>query len=173
MPSSQEEIGQNSSTLKPAKELASWQAPERPFKRRNREFYITIVTMAAVVGLVLFLIDGWAPVILIISIVFLFYVMSTIEPGIVIYKITTNGVMVEGKLTEWANLTRFWFTHRFDSDLLVFQTLVFPGRMEFVIPLASIPAAKKALSKYLIFEEIPASTLDQLSSWFSKRLPRE
>src|SRR5690348_11084601 len=74
------------------KDLVVWTAPARPFKRRTRDFYVTIFAMAAVTGLVLFLIDGFLPVILIISLVFLVYVLSTVEPENIQYKITNLGI---------------------------------------------------------------------------------
>jgi hypothetical protein len=155
----------------PEIELISWTAPARPFKRRNKEFYITLIAIAAIVGLVLFLVEGWMPVILIISLVFLFYVMSTVEPEQIEYKITNKGIKVAGKKTEWAGLTRFWFSRRFDSQLLVMETLFLPGRMELVIDPGKKEEIKKTLLKFLPEEEAPASALDRAANWFSKRMP--
>src|SRR3990167_3231537 len=112
------------------KELLTWTAPARPFKRRDREFYITIIAIAGIVGLVLFLIEGFMPVILIVSLVFLFYVLSTVEPENIEYKITNKGIKVVDKRTDWSLINRFWFSRRFDSELLVVETLGLPGRME-------------------------------------------
>ncbi|MBI1863687.1 hypothetical protein HYS03_00540 [Candidatus Woesebacteria bacterium] len=156
------------------KDLLVWETSERPFKRRNRDFYITVIAMAGIVGLVLFLVEGWAPVILIVSLVFLFYVMSTIEPGNVRYKITNKGVTVGNqKTTPFSNFGRFWFTRRFDSDLLVFETFSFPGRLEIVIDPTVKDEALKVLSKYLTHEEVPPSSLDKAANWFSKKLPQQ
>ncbi len=38
----------------PEKELLTWTAQARPFKRMNREFWVTVIAMAAIVGLILF-----------------------------------------------------------------------------------------------------------------------
>ncbi len=156
------------------KELLAWETAERPFKRRNRDFYITVIAMAGIVALVLFLVEGWAPVILIIALVFLFYVMSTIEPGNVRCKITTKGIAIGNQKTApWSNLGRFWVTRRFDSELLVFETSTFPGRIEIVLDPMIKDEAIKILSKYLTLEEIPPSSLDKAANWFSKRLPQD
>ena len=69
------------------------------------------------------------PVILIVSLVFLYYVMSTVEPENIEYKITTKGIKIAGRLTEWQGMTRFWFSKRFDNDLLVIGTVAIPGRI--------------------------------------------
>lgn len=153
------------------KDLLVWSAPARPFKRRNRDFYITIIAIAAIFSLVLFLVEGFLPVVLIVSLVFLFYVLSTVEPEKVEYKITNKGIKFAGKRTDWPMMTRFWFTKRFDVHLLVIETLVFPGRLELVIEPELEPEINRVCSRYLVNEEVPPSQLDKAANWFAKRLP--
>lgn len=153
------------------KDLYKWMAPSRPFKRRNRDFYVTAVAIASLIGLIMFFIDGFMPVLLIISIVFLYYVMSTIPPEDIEYKITSQGLKMADKLTEWPMLGRFWFTNRFGSELLVVETASFPGRLEMVVNKTDKDQITKVLSKHLTHEEIPASVLDKASNWVSKRMP--
>jgi hypothetical protein len=169
----QEEQKQESSlkTHEPEKDLVTWIAPARPFKRRNKEFYITMIVIAAIVGLILFLVEGFMPVILIISLVFLFYILSTVEPEEVEYKITNKGIVIAGRRTGWDILLRFWFSRRFDSELLIIETLVLPGRLELVIRLEDKEKIKKALLKFIPEEETPPSTLDRAANWFSRKLP--
>ena len=161
------------STLKqePEADLVSWIAPARPFKRRDRKFYTTIIAIAALCGLILFLIEGFLPVILIISIVFLFYILSTVEPENIEYKITNRGIKVGINRTDWELLGRFWFTNRFDTELLIVETAAFPGRLELVIKPEIKAEIEKNVGKYLTQEEIPASSLDKAANWFSERLP--
>jgi hypothetical protein len=153
-------------------ELMSWRAPARPFKRRNREFYITIIAIAFIFGLVFFLIEGFLPVILIIALVFLVYVMSTVEPENIEYKITNRGIKIDSRRTDWDLMRRFWFTKRFDTQLLVIETTTLIGRLELVIQSELKPEITKTLSKYLIHEEVPPSYLDKATNWLTKRLPQ-
>lgn len=155
----------------PEKDLVTWQAPARPFKRRNREFYVTVIAIAAVVGLVLFLVEGFMPVILIISLVFLFYVLSTVEPDDIEYKLTNKGIYMAGRKTEWENLLRFWFSRRFDSQLLIMETFTLPGRLELVVDPGVKEEIRKTLLNYMPEEETPPSGFDRTANWFSKRLP--
>src|SRR5437870_723160 len=92
------------STLK-EQDLVVWSAPARPFKRWDRQFYIKLISIVALVGAVLFLIEGFMPVILLVSLVFLFYVIFTTEPEIIQYKITNLGIRIGDTLTEWSSLT--------------------------------------------------------------------
>lgn len=161
------------STLKqePETNLVSWTAPARPFKRRDRKFYTTIIAIAALCGLVLFLIEGFLPVILIISIVFLFYILSTVEPEEIEYKITNKGIKIGNTRTDWKLLGRFWFTKRFDNELLTIETGVFPGRLELIIKPELKEEIEKKIGEYLTHEEIPPSSLDKAANWFSEKLP--
>lgn len=157
----------------PEVDLVTWVTTSRPFKRRNREFYVSVISIATVAGLVLFLVDGFLPVMLIISLVFLFYVLSTVEPENIEYKITTYGIKVAGSLTPWNAMYRFWFTKRFDSNLLVVQTFSLPGRLELVIPAERKSDAEEALKKYITHEEAPPTFLDKSANWFAKKMPQE
>lgn len=161
------------STLKTEgeKDLVSWIAPARPFKRRNREFFVTVGVMAFVVALVLFAVEGVLPVILVISLVFLFYVMSTVEPENIEYKITSLGVKIANKRTDWELMRRFWFTKRLDSELLVIETANLAGRLECVIKPEMKEELKKAISDYLLYEELPPSYLDKATNWVSRKMP--
>jgi len=152
------------------KELMSWSAPARPFKRRNREFYTNLFAMAGIVGLVLFLIEGWMPVVLIVSVLFLYYVMNTIEPESVTYKLTNLGVKIEDSLSPWETTTRFWFTKRLDSPLLVLEILTFPGRLELVLNEGIKESVRIALLKYINEEKAPPSFLDRASNLISKKI---
>ena len=155
----------------PERELVSWSAFARPFKRRTRQFYVTAIAIASVVGLILFLAEGIMPVVLLVALIFLFYVMNTVEPQVVEYKITTRGISMAGKKVDWGLLGRFWFTKRSSDELLIIETANFPGRMEFVIKEENKEEIKKALSSYLSEEEIPPSALDKAAAWVSKKLP--
>lgn len=162
----------NQSTLKEEKEVLSWNAPARPFKRRNRQFYVTIIAIGAIVGLILFLVEGFLPVILIVSIIFLFYVLSTVEPENIDYKITNLGIKIaDTPRVDWETTRRFWFTRRFDSDMIVIETITFPGRIELVITPDSKENLKTAISKYIPYEEAPASRLDKAANWLGDKLP--
>lgn len=153
------------------RDLITWTAAGRPFKRRDRQFYVTIFAMAGIVSLVLFLAEGFMPVLLIISLVFLYYVLSTVEPESVEYKITSLGIKIAGKGTGWQYLNRFWFTKRFDNELMIFDTVLIPGRIEVVINPEIKSELKKEITTFIPYEEVPASGLDKLTNWFANKLP--
>jgi len=155
----------------PERDLVVWTAPARPFKRRSRQFYVTTFAIAGIVSLVLFLAEGIMPVILIISLVFLYYVLSTVQPENIEYKVTTKGIRIANKLTEWQVLNSFWFSKSFDNDLMIIGTSMIPGRTEIVISQGVEEEIKREVSAYIPYEEIPVGALDRATSWFAGKMP--
>jgi len=156
------------------KVLFSWKAPSRPFKNRNREFFTTILSIAALLGIIFFLIEGVMPVLVIVSAVFLIFVLSSVPPQEVEYEITNKNVVIGGKKYPLRQISRFWLAKRFGYDLLVFETpFRFPGRLELVVQGQDIEKLKETLYDYITFEEGTPTFLDKAASWFSKYLPIE
>jgi len=155
----------------PERDLVVWQALARPFKRRERKFYVTVISLVGIVSLILFLAEGAMPVILLVSLLFLFYIMNTVPPETIEYKITTKGISMAGKKMGWNLLGRFWFSQKGNQEVLTIESANFPGRLEFIIVPEKKEEIKKALSSYLPEEEIPPSALEKAAGWISKRLP--
>lgn len=154
------------------RELFAWQAPSRPFKKRTKEFWVSVFAIAAVISFILFLIEGPISVILVFSIVFLSYVLSTVEPDIVTYAITNRGLKIDEGRTHMNTLVRFWFGKRFSEDLVIFETTTIPGRLELVINPKDKAHIREALSAYLYEEEATPSKIDRTADWLSNKLPQ-
>ena len=127
--------------------------------------------MAGIVSLVIFLAEGIMPVILIVSLVFLYYVLSTVKPENVEYKVTTKGIKIAGSITVWQNITRFWFSTRGTDEIMIIETISIPGRIDIVINQEIREQLKKEMSAYVPYEEAKPTTLDKVTDWFSKKLP--
>lgn len=155
------------------KVLFVWRAQARPFKKRSREFYVTAIAIASVVGLILFLAEGAMPVILLAALIFLYYILNSVEPGQIENKITTRGIRVADKLTEWPQLIRFWFAERFNTNLLVFESAGILGRIELVIEKKDQEKLRSVLSEYLPEEKSSPNVFDNLAGWVSSKLPSE
>lgn len=149
-----------------------WAAQSRPFKRRSREFYVSLISIAGLLGAILFLIEGIMPVLLLSSIILLFYILSTVEPEVVQYEITSKGVKFAGRLTPWENINSFWFVDRLGSKVVVFETTVIPGRLELVIDASKEKEIHEILSEYLPQSDVPNGVFDRATEWVGKRLPQ-
>ncbi|MFC1649888.1 hypothetical protein ACFL2C_04240 [Patescibacteria group bacterium] len=153
--------------------LFSWTALERPFKRRNREFWVSVSAIAAIASLILYLIEGPITVILIISLVFLFYMLSTVEPQTIKYEITNKSINIAGNRNDLSLFVRYWFGERFGADILILQTMdpSLPGRLELVINAKDKEKIRKALNNYFIEDEELPDNVDQAASWLSGKIP--
>ena len=156
--------------VEPEKNLFSWKAPGRPFKKRDREFWIKLIAIVGLIGFVVYIVEGLIPVLLAISLMFLFYVLSTVEPEEIEYKITNRGVKIADKSTGWDVINRYWFAKRSGSDLLVLDLTVIPGRLDLVIGSKDKDSIRKALKEYLNEEKTTPSGFDKTADWFSKKL---
>lgn len=162
---------QNSPPSRSEKVLFSWSAPERPFKRRTREFWVSVSAIAAIVSLILFLIEGPVSVILVISIIFLFYMLSTVEPKVIKYEITNYSINIAESKNDISMFIRYWFDKRFDVDILVLETTTIPGRLELVINPSDKKAIKKALDKFFEEGEAVQDNIDAAAGWLSGKIP--
>lgn len=151
--------------------MFTWVAPSRPFKRRSRKFYVTIFSIVGIISIILFIAEGIMPVILLVSFIFLFYVLSTVPPEDIEYKITNKGVKIAGKETAWSDIVRFWFATRSGGDVLIFSTTMFYGRMELVIRPEIKERLRKEISTYVPYEEMPPSLMDKIVNWIAEKLP--
>jgi len=151
----------------------SWTAPARPFKRRDRNFFTTVAALGVLIGLILFFLEGILAVAVVAAIVFLVYVLFTVPPEEVEYKITSKGIAFAEKKHLWEEFRRFWFTKRLDSNLLVLESINFPGRFEMVVQEADKAKIQEVLEQYLIHEEAAPNFLDKAAAWLSKKVPFE
>jgi len=156
----------------PEKDLFTWKESSRPYKKRSREYWVTVFSIASLIAFILFLAEGVMPVILIIAVCFLYYVMSTVPPDQIEYKITSKGIKVADKLTPWEQIYRFWFDDRMGSKLLIFGIHVFPGKMEFVVSESDTEKLRDILQKYLPEEKPKSTSVDKAVGWVSQRLPQ-
>jgi hypothetical protein len=153
------------------KDLYSWEASARPFKKRNKEYFVTIIVMAAIVALVLFFAEGFMPVILIVALVFLYYTLNTVEPEKITYKITNLGVKVADRRLDWEVVSKFWFSKKMDTKILVLELSIIPRRLDLVINPKDINVIRKAMKGHAPEDETPPSQIDKAIDWVSDKLP--
>lgn len=171
MPAESKEKEREVRAFEPEERLVGWSAPARPFKRRSREYYVSIFAVAGLFGLIFLLIEGIMPVVLIAAIVFLFYVLSTVEPEKIQYSITNKGIKIHDRLTEWDLIIRFWFVKRQGNELLIIDTFRVPGRLEIVIDPEKKDEVRKFLGRHVLEEKAQLSYSDRAVDWVSKKLP--
>ena len=152
------------------KTIIAWEALSRPYKERSRDYFVKVFSIASLFGVLLYVIEGFMPVLLLISVVFLFYVMSSVKPQKIRYEVTNLGIKVASDLTPWEVLGRFWSTKHMGYDVLVIEAENIVGRMEIILDPTEKTKIKAAVSKYLPYEEIPPSQTEKVTSWVTDKL---
>ncbi|MFZ5438051.1 MAG: hypothetical protein ACOZAK_03290 [Patescibacteria group bacterium] len=157
----------------PERVILEWLAPSRPFRKRNKQFFTTVLVIALLISLILFFSGQFLPIAMVFSVVFLNYVLAVIPPQDITHKITNFGVSVEGKLYAWQELGRFWFDKKYDSLLLMIETAYFPGRLTLVLPPEKKQEVIDILSEVLLHQKPPLSTFEKLAQWVQEKFPLE
>jgi hypothetical protein len=161
-------------SVRELKTLLIWKAPVRPFKRRDKEFWTTAGSIAFLLAVILFFIKEWVLIIVIIAIMFVYYVLSHVQPEEIEHSITNRGIRFAGKDYPWEALTQFWFSEKFGEKILNVQTLMmYPGRLQMLLGKMTEKEVTEILKKYLLQETPEPTVMERTTDWFSKKIPIE
>jgi hypothetical protein len=160
----------------PEETLVTWQAPARPFKKRNKQFFSTVFIIAVLIALILFFAGQVLPVALVISVVFLVYVTAMIPPHNIAVKLTNYGFYIDKEAFSWYEMGRFWFEKKQGFDTLQIELGRFPNRLSLVLIKGETPSKEDlelVLSEVLLKEKPTPTTFEKVSLWLSEKIPLE
>ncbi|MDD4382996.1 MAG: hypothetical protein PHD49_02560 [Candidatus Shapirobacteria bacterium] len=156
------------------KTLFKWTAAERAFKKRDKDFWITAISILVLFSVVLIFIEEFFLIVALVSVLFLYYVLSTVPPQEVKYKITNRGIHFGDSKYSWDILLRFWFRKSLNVELLEFETnLRVPRQISFVIKESDKEEIKKIVLKKLPLVESSPNFVDKLAKWWNDKMPWE
>jgi len=156
------------------KSLLTWKAPERPFKKRSRDYFTTAGAIVFLLGVILFFLKEWLLIMVMIALLFVAYIMSTVEPRKIEHQITSQGIVTGDKKYKWEDLERFWFMERWGQKVLhVEKSAGIPRQLILLLGEANQSQIKKLLSEHLTLEEPEKTWIDNASDWVSRRVPLE
>jgi len=157
----------------PEELIVEWSAPNRPFKKRNRQFYSTVAIIVLLISLILFFAGQVLPIAVVISVAFMVYVLYSIPPGVANNKITTFGVRTDEMIYYWDELSRFWFEKQLDQDMLLFELNHFPWRVILLIKSDEKNNFRELLGEVLLEQKPPDTQIDTWANWLKEKLPLE
>ena len=156
----------------PEELVFEWQAPSRPFKNRNRQYYTTIGLIGGLIGLILIFAGQMLPVAVLLTALFLIYILNTVPPHIITNKITTYGIRVEDTLYYWEEMGRFWMTKIHDDEVLNIEVARFPFHLKILLSEEmSVEGTTEVLSEILVNEQPPPTTYEKAAEWLHKKIP--
>lgn len=170
-------VNQNTKPVQPEelRTLLTWKSPSRPFKRRDKEFFTTIGAIVFLIAVILLLLKEFLLIGVILSLMFIAYVLSTTEPEIVEHTITNKGIKSMGHEYEWSELNHFWFTEKWGQPILTISFKI-RGLVQVIIlvPKDLQGKVKEELQNYLTYQEKPEKNFfDSAAEWLSKKVPLE
>ena len=156
-------------------EFLSWKAPSRPFKKRDKDYYLTVGLIIFLLIIILFFIKEWVAVAAVLAVAFVSYVLSTVPPEEVAYEITDKGLRSFGRFYRWEELGEFWFEEKWKQKILVTSLRPpFLGRVHLMLGEIEKEKVKQILSQSLPFREEPEKTwTEQAADWLAKKFSLE
>ncbi|MBI5151657.1 MAG: hypothetical protein HZA34_03740 [Candidatus Pacebacteria bacterium] len=160
----------------PAKEelLLEWSAPERAFKKRDREYYTTIAVIVFLLSIILFFAGQFLPIAVVVSFAFVSYALAAVPPESAHHQITTYGIHTGGKLYQWHELGRFWFNTTLQQSLLhVEHHNGLPPRLLMLLGEVKKDDMENLLVNFLIHDTPPPTSVEKAAAWLQEKFPLE
>jgi hypothetical protein len=150
--------------LGPKEIYLHWEAQSRAQKKGfNKKMTRTMVVIGAVISLFLAVMGEFFLILVVGSLIFVSYVLSTTPPENVIYEISNHGIMYGEQMFYWDQLRQYFFSYSSEQELLCVDTKAsLPGRMFITIRPEDKEKIKEILSRYLTFlKEEPITVMDK------------
>jgi hypothetical protein len=155
--------------------LLSWKAVSRPFRKKDRSYYTTVLILIGLISLIALLAGERLLIGVLLALLFLIYVLNFVSPEEIDYKLSTQGITIGDHFYHWWELDSFWFSEKDNFKILnVLTRIRFPGQLIIVLGDVSQEEVKRVCARFLPFHEIaPKSTLEKWSETLQKHFPLE
>lgn len=159
---------------KPTKILLEWDSLDRMPNTIPAPALKKIAIIFVFIGLIFFIIKDFLMVGSLAAIYFAMYVFSSMPPGKIKHKITTNGIcFADDTVFTWKTLRNFYMEARGDTNILMVNTKnAFPGRLFMILDNKTDKnEVIKVLNEYLsIIENPKPSFIDKFMDLISKKI---
>jgi len=156
--------------------LYSWKAPLRAYKRRSNDVLRFYIALALLLSLIVFFFGDIVLLIPILTLLFLFYVLTITPPPEITNIITVFGIETAGISLRWEFLSHYYYTKKFHFNVLTLVSHApYSYHVYLIVPDEEMKATINAiLSKHLMYVQKPQQSFtDKLVIWFSNLMPDE
>lgn len=157
------------------KTLMEWIAPARPFRSKDKSYYIVIAIIVVLLSLIALMANEILIIGVFLAIAFVAYVLAYVPPNDIKYKISTQGITIGEHFYFWHEMDSFWLKEKEGYQVLFLQTyFMFPAQLMLVLKDVDVIEAKKLIARFLPFHEIPrTSFIDRWGEKLQKHLSLE
>ena len=155
--------------------LVSWSAPGRPFRKKSRQFFLSVTLLLVFFEIILFLFTQYELMVVLLALAFLSTALSIIPPHDFHYKVTTEGIKVEDYFYIWSELYDFYFKRTDGVDVLIVRTQAFlPGELKISMGSITRDHLRKILVPFLPYREFVKPTfMEKSADWLTQNFPLE
>lgn len=154
--------------------IYSWKAPLRAYKKRSGGILRFYLALSLLLSLIVFFFGDKVLLVPILTLLFLFYVLTITPPPEVENIITTFGVETAGVSLRWEFLSHFYYSQRFHFTILTLVSRA-PYYYHAYLVVPDEETKKKItdiLSHHLMYVEKPQKNFtDKLVNWLSNLVP--
>lgn len=155
------------------KTLLEWAAASRPYKKRQKAYYINILLLTGTILIILFLFSQYALMLVVISFAFVSFALASTPPQNNHYRVSTEGIVMDDHFYLWQELYDFYFKKRFGEDILHIRTKnYFPGELIMMLGGISKEKMRTTLISFLPYREVVRSSYaERAGEWLLKTFP--
>lgn len=156
--------------------LFSWKAPLRAYKRRSNSILRFYVALALLLSLIVFFFGDKVLLVPILTLLFLFYVLTITPPPEIENIITVFGIETAGVTLRWEFLSHFYYTKKFHFDVLTLvSNAPYYYHAYLIVPDEETKKSiSTILSKHVMYVEKPQrSFTDKAVDWLSNLMPED
>lgn len=98
--------------------IFAWKAPLRAYKKQSGQLIRFFIAVAFLLSAIVLFFADFILIVPIFTVLFLFFILTITPPPEVTNKITTFGIESAGVAVRWESLSHFYFTKKFNTDIL-------------------------------------------------------
>lgn len=158
----------------PIHDLVVWQAPSRPYRKKDRSFFTWGILLVILVGLLGPFFDASLLGLALAALLFVVVVLNFFPPEEIEYRISTQGIIIDHThFYHWHDLDSFYLERK-DQNIILYVVTYYRFPSLLMLPLGPVTESeiKQVIGEYLPFHEVPPKSLidkwgDFLQKYFS------
>jgi len=155
------------------KVLMQWKEMDRPNKEWSKDFYSTVIVLAFLISVILFLIDGFMPVFAVWAVVFVMWAINKTPAQETTYAITESGLREGQSTIRYQEIRNYWIEERWGNQLLRVATFRPPWQSVFVIQKGDEQKIRQILDNYVVYDVPKPGWGDRVLKWLGDKIPLE